>query len=277
MTASITAENLGIPHVMSSDLPAEQLMRLAALLDRPHEYRPGEHVPLLWHWALFAPAPRSSALGEDGHPSLPVDAPTAGLPRRMFAGGQTRQLRPLLLGRNATRFAHVVKAEEKVGRSGRLLVVTVSYEIHQDGAVAIHEEQHLIYREAGSSIPAPGDERTKPPATPGWRERITLDRVTLFRFSAATFNSHRIHYDEAYARDVEGYPGIVVHGPLTALLLAETAAEHLGRNLAAFSFKATAPLFEGKAFFAVGSVDNGCAQLEAIRGDGTVAMSATAS
>ena len=277
MTAPISAADLGLPTETSSELPAEQVQRLAATLNRSARLRPEDPLPLLWHWAAFTPEVPSAALGPDGHPLLNADAPLAVLPRRMFAGGRIHRHHPLVVGRHTVRTATVRDAKEKAGRSGRLLIVEVVYEFHQDGRLAITEHQDLVYREASSALPALGAPAAIAPESSGWRDEVTVDRVTLFRFSAATFNAHRIHYDEAYARDAEGYPGLVVHGPLTALLLAGSAAQHLGAELTRFAFRATAPLFEGQRFFIVGEfVDDG-ASLWAIRHDGVPAMSATAS
>lgn len=278
MTAPITATDLGLPTEASSDLPAEQLQRLAATLNRSDRLRTGDPLPLLWHWAAFTPEAPSAALGPDGHPLPVTGAPMAGLPRRMFAGGRIHRHHPLVVGRPTVRTATVLDANEKSGRSGRLLIVEVAYEFHQDGRLAITEHQDLIYREAAAPGPAAvGRPSEAAPETSGWRDEVTVDRVTLFRFSAATFNAHRIHYDDAYARDVEGYPGLVVHGPLTALLLAGSATEHLAAEPTRFAFRATAPLFEGHRFFTVGELDGEAASLRAIRDDGVVAMSATAS
>ena len=275
MSCAVTVEDLGFSEVTTSDVAAEQVSRLAAALDRSNELSVGDHVPLLWHWALFTPTLPNSELGDDGHPRRPLEAATAGFPRRMFAGGETRQIRPLILGRQATRHASILDVQQKSGRSGQLLVVTVAFEVQQNGNVAIVEEQTLIYREATSPLLDPSLKPQVVPRASGWREEITVDRVTLFRFSAATFNAHRIHYDEVYARQKEDYPGLVVQGPLTALLLAESAAEHLGRDLQKFSFRATAPLFEGQRFYLLGEWDGLGALLKAVRGDGAVAMSAS--
>ena len=277
MTPLISAADLGLPTEACSELPAEQLQRLAATLNRSARLRAGDPLPLMWHWAAFTPEVPSAALGPDGHPALRADTPTAELPRRMFAGGRIHRHHPLVVGRRTVRTATVLDTQEKVGRSGRLLVVEVAYEFYQDGRLALTEHQNLVYREASSTPPAIGAPSATAPESSGWRDEVKVDRVTLFRFSAATFNAHRIHYDDAYARDGEGYPGLVVHGPLTALLLAGSAAEHLGVELTRFAFRATAPLFEGHRFFIVGELDGEEASLRAIRDDGVVAMTAIAS
>lgn len=277
MNSEITVAELGIPETAVSAAPAASLERLAAALNLRERPGAGDDLPLLWHWALFTPAAPNDELGPDGHVRLPHDAPTAMFPRRMFAGGSTRQLRPVTIGVDITRHAETRSVQEKSGRSGRLLIVTVGYELHQHGSPCVLEEQQLVYREPGSPIPDPADERQVAPESAGWVEPVTLGEVALFRFSAATFNGHRIHYDERYAKEVEGYPGLVVHGPLTALLLAHSARRHLRRPLTQFRFRATAPLFHGQTFYLCGESDTTGAELSAVRGDGATAMTAHAS
>ena len=275
MTAALALADLGIAERARSGLPTEQLERLAATLDLPRSPAGGA-IPLLWHWAFFPATVPTSDLGVDGHPRLPAAGATQGLPRRMFAGGRVRSLAALRPDVPAERRARLVAAVPKVGRSGRLLLVTVRYELHQGGRLVREEEQSLVYREQGAAMPLPtGSEQ---PASPrrGWREQITVDRVRLFRFSAVTFNSHRIHYDADYAAAVEGYPGLVVHGPLVAMLLSESARVHTGREVTAFEFRATAPLFEGEPFWVLGQPDGDRISLSAVRGDATTAMHATA-
>lgn len=275
MTEAVRATDLGIAEHADSALSTEQAERLAATLDVDDPPPEGAALPLLWHWAYFTPTAASADLGPDGHPRLPADGPTSGLPRRMFAGGEVRELAPLLAGIPAERSARLTALEPKTGRSGRLLLATVETEIIQGGETKLIEQQTLVYREPGAPLPAPRGSHT--PATPagGWCERHTLDRVRLFRFSAVTFNAHRIHYDAEYATGEEGYPGLVVHGPLIALLLAESARTRMG-PLSRFRFRATAPLFEGLAFSIVGEPADGELNLTAIRNDGQTAMEATA-
>ena len=273
MSAEITAADLGLEPVRA-ELSVAHARRLAATLDVAEDLAEGSPVPLLWHWAFFVPDAPTTALGADGHPRLPDAAPTAGLPRRMWAGGRVRSHGELLLGRPAERRSEVVRAERKSGRSGELLVVTVAHEVRQDGELRISEEQDLIYRAASSeATPAPeGDEQPEVPPG-GWCDRLAVGPPMLFRYSALTFNSHRIHYDEPYATAVEGYPGLVVHGPLTATLLVESARRN-GRSGDRFSFRAAAPLFADLPFTIVGAPGDDGVRLEALRNDGQVAMSA---
>lgn len=275
---AVDIDDLGIPAVMSSVVPAEHADRVAAALDYGRTFRHGDPLPPLWHWTFFTPTAPTAELGHDGHPRLPAASGTAGLPRRMFAGGRMRWPGRLRVGVEAECHAAVVSAGEKAGRSGRLLVVTVRYTFHQDCGVAVEEEQDLIYREpAAQPVPLPSGAHQAPAPDGGWREDVLFGRVALFRFSAVTFNAHRIHYDGEYARDVEGYPRLIVHGPLVALRLAQSAQSRLGEDLSAFAFRATAPLFEGVAFSVVGQIAaEGSAEVTAIRNDGQVAMRATA-
>lgn len=275
MTAELTAEDIGAAAVASAEISAEHVRKIAAVLDADDDLPPGAQLPMLWHWAFFAPVAPTASLGSDGHPRLPAEGPTAGLPRRMWAGGRIRTNFPLVVGTPATRRSRVVSAERKTGRSGELLVVTAEHQISQDGRVAITEEQDLVYRTAsGPPIDAPvGSHRPEVPAG-GWTDEVTMNAVRLFRFSAVTFNSHRIHYDLPYATGEEGYPGLVVHGPLTALLLAESARRR-GRTGSSFSFRASAPLFADLPFTLLGHPrdDSGVA-LQAVRNDGAIAMTA---
>ena len=197
----------------------------------------GEPLPPFFHQAYFWDPQPTPALGSDGHPALGSLIPDMGLPRRMWAGGTLTFHAPLLSGVKALRRTRAVSATRKSGRSGPLAFVTLRHEILQRGTLAVTEDQDLVYRE-------PGTRAADPPRAPlgaALRERRTFETLTLFRYSALTLNGHRIHYDADYARDVEGYPGIVVHGPLLAQHLMLMAERQLGR-LSRFAFRATAPL-----------------------------------
>ena len=193
----------------------------------------------------------------------------------MFAGGRLTSSGGLRPGTPATRHSEMVTAEEKQGRSGGLVVVTVRHRYEQDGEYVLAEEQDLVYLPASTDptpLPEPGGE---PPDGP-WLRTVLPERPLLFRYSALTFNAHRIHYDQAYASAEEGYPGLVVHGPLTATLLADLAADELGRPLGSFSFRARAPLFADQPVTLTGRPDGEDAVLEAVRVDGAAAMTALA-
>lgn len=238
--------------------------------------RPGDPLPPLWHWLFFLSTAAHSHLGPEGHARLGGFLPPVELPRRMFAGGRFTFHRPLRIGEQASRTGTVTRIEEKQGRSGRLVFVMVRYEITGEDGLAIVEEQDLVYREAParSQVPAPG---TGPiPAQP-WSRSVDPDPVMLFRFSALTFNGHRIHYDYPYVTEVEGYPGLIVHGPLTALLLADLARREGPGPLESFSFRARSPLFADGPFTLLGVPgDNRTATLAVWSHDARLAMTAGA-
>ncbi len=249
----------------------------AALFGRSDlEVATGRVLPALWHWFYFLPMADQARLSEDGHPERGDFMPPVPLPRRMFAGARARFVRPLVLGRPARRVSEIRSVAMKRGRSGDLAFVTVGHTIHQDGAVCVEEERDIVYREAGGAVPAP--ERAEPHAVDAgvWEEWVEPDPPMLFRFSALTFNAHRIHYDRPYAMQVEGYPGLVVHGPLTAMLLAELVRQHDRRPLAAFSFRGRAPLFDLSPVRLLGRPGGAKVELEARGGDDRRALTAIA-
>ncbi len=255
---------------------------VAALLDRDgRPFGEGDPLPNLWHWFYFLPRVPMSAIGADGHPERGGFLPPVDLPRRMFAGARLRFLSPLLAGRPAVRDAEVTGIREKSGASGRLVFVTVRTRISQGATLCLEEEQDIVYREAGTAVPAPvvlPDDRLPTVPDGAVVRTIRPDPVLLFRFSALTFNGHRIHYDRPYATGVEGYPGLVVHGPLTALLLLTLAEAHTGRRATGFGFRGRAPLFDLAPFrlVAMPAPDGNTVALEAQGPDGTVALSADA-
>jgi 3-methylfumaryl-CoA hydratase len=250
----------------------------ASLFDREEvEVGPGTVLPPLWHWFYFLPTAPQSRLSRDGHPERGGFMPPIPLPRRMFAGARARFLRPLVTGRPARRESEILDVALKSGRSGDLAFVTVAHRIEQDGETCIEEERDIVYREEGEPVPAPA--QVEPAAAePGtWERRVAADPRLLFRFSALTFNAHRIHYDRTYATEVEGYPGLVVHGPLTAMLLAEMVRAHDPRPLASFSFRGRAPLFDLAPFRLLGHPGPDGVQLEARGPDDRPALTASAS
>ncbi|MFE4963816.1 MaoC family dehydratase N-terminal domain-containing protein [Streptomyces sp. NPDC056660] len=224
---------------------------LAAVLDVPRTApAEGEPLPPLWHWLYFLEAPAQRELGADGHPAHGRFLPPIPDRTRMFAGGRLRVEHPLLVGRSAERRSELADVAIKQGRSGELAFVTVRHEVRQLDRTCLVEEQDLVYRSGRATRP----ERTaSAPAAAqaslsGDRQlTLTPDPVLLFRFSALTGNAHRIHYDEPYARHVEGYPGLVVHGPLLAVAMLETVRRHhSGRRVAALSYRLRAPVFAGE-------------------------------
>ena len=229
--------------------PAEALAGLLGV-PAPDQGR----LPLLWHWAYLLDRPPQAILGADGHPArdaIPTP-PGPGL-RRMFAGGRASQHGPLRTGAEATRRTWQASSARKQGRSGPLHFITVRSEISQDGQVVITEEQDLVYREpAPAPDPQPpADGQATPAGARDWP--VEVNPVLLFRFSALTYNAHRIHYDRDYAR-AEGYPGLLVHGPLQALLMAELARPELPAQCD-YSYRLVAPLFDGQGLIISAATD----------------------
>jgi 3-methylfumaryl-CoA hydratase len=207
----------------------------------------GEALPLLWHWLYLLDRPPQADLGPDGHAVRgTIPAPPEPGRRRMWAGGRVRALGPLRCGQTATKRSSVLSVQHKQGRSGPLTFVVVSHQIVQDGQPVIDEEQDLVYREAASPPQPPPEpssaEPVLPPAAGEWS--LQVSPTLLFRFSALTYNAHRIHYDRDYARDVEGYPGLLTHGPLQALVMAEAARAHGYGVTLSFDYRLTSPLFD---------------------------------
>lgn len=238
-------EWIGREEVVHDALSAEQALSAAAMLDLdPTPYAVGGALPVLWHWFYFLPRAPQQRLSGDGHPERGGFLPPIPLPRRMFAGARLTIHRPLTLGAPATRTGTIVGVSEKHGKSGALAFVTVRYRFAQQGLLCVEEEQDIVYREPGAPVPAP-QPRALPALLDGaWSRPVQPDTRLLFRFSALTFNAHRIHYDRPYAMQEEGYPGLVVHGPLIAVLLADLVRRHDARRIGAFSFKGLAPLFD---------------------------------
>lgn len=249
----------------------------ATLEDAEAEFPDGAALPPLWHWFHFLPKAPQSRIGADGHPERGGFLPPIPLPRRMFAGARVRFFTPLVVGRPAVREGVIRSVSQKSGRSGTLAFVTVGYVIRQDGRLCLEEEQDIVYREPGAPVPAPVPLPSLPaPPQGAWTETINPDPVLLFRFSALTFNGHRIHYDRPYATGIEGYPGLVVHGPLTAMLLVRLVRRNAARPVQAFSFRGLAPLFDLAPFRLIGRPDGDTVALEAQGPDGKAAMSAEA-
>ena len=243
-------------------------------LDRPAP-GPGDPLPPGWHWMHFLEAARRSELGPDGHPATGGFMPKVAEPRRMWAGGRLEFSGPLPIGAEAEKTSTIANVAQKAGRSGRLTFVTVRHEIRAGAAPAVIEEQDIVYR----NDPPPGSPRPEPKPAPEGAERERAwrcDSTILFRYSALTFNGHRIHYDLAHAREVEGYPGLVVHGPLLATLLMDLGAEMLGRPLARFAFRATAPVFADEPFACCGRAEGEGLALWVRGEDGRLAMQAEA-
>ncbi|HEX5406790.1 MAG TPA: hypothetical protein VFX16_31330 [Pseudonocardiaceae bacterium] len=237
---------------------------LAALLDLPAPVGP---LPPLWHWLGFLDHPRQSELGEDGHPADGHFLPPIPERRRMIAGGRIRVHASLPVDEPITRMSTLDRVTVKHGRSGDMAFVTVRHDYRvESGGIAVTEEQDVVYRSQGA-----GQARAvvRPPAEAApetdWRFEITPDPAMLFRFSALTYNTHRIHYDEPYVTGVEGFPGLVVHGPLLALLLLEIPRRFVpDRRVASFDYRLMTPSFAGDRLVVGGSASGGSASGDTI-------------
>ena len=254
------------------------LEAMAATLDRADPApAPGDPVPPLWHWLYFAPIARHAELGPDGHPRRGGFLPPVDLPRRMWAGGRLDFERPLRADQSAERRSRIDSVQVKRGRSGELVFVAVEHEFHAAQGLALSERHDIVYR-AAPRPDAPAPAPAAPPGPAAFEREISPDPVLLFRYSALTFNGHRIHYDRPYATEVEAYPGLVVHGPLIATLLVDLLRrERPGLDLRRFEFKAVRPVFDTGPFRLCGQdLGEGRFRLWAEDGEGWLAMAAEA-
>ena len=232
----------------------------------------GETLPCLWHWIYFLEAASREDIGEDGHPSRGGFMPPIDCARRMFAGGRVTILNPLRLGGRASLTETILRVEQKRGGDSPLWLATLGCDYEQEGQVCIREERDLVYLDAAPSA-APTDVQAIPQDA-AWRADCKPDPVMLMRYSALTFNSHRIHYDADYCRDVEGYPERVVHGPLTATLLLELGLQAGAGAVTGFSFRALSPLFVNAPIRLRADPAEGGLVANAYTPQGRVAMSA---
>jgi 3-methylfumaryl-CoA hydratase len=255
------------------------LLRLTLARDEP-ELQQGDVLPAGWHILSFLPQFRPDELRPDGSPRDAGVVPAMPLPRRMFAGEHLRFHRPLRIGDVLRRETELADITMKAGGTGTLVFATVVNRIFGPGGLALEEERRTVFREevkAGDRNRAP--RREAAPTDVAWRRTVVPEPILLFRFSALTFNSHRIHYDRPWAMDVEGYPGLVVHGPLTSTLLIDFARDHHpGRTFRTYTTQARAPLFDTAAFELRGrpTPDGRGCELWAVTPGATVAMSAQA-
>ena len=232
---------------------------LAATLDREDPpYTDGMALPPMWHLVHFLPLARMSGLGPDGHPKRGGFLPPVPLPRRMWAGGRFVFKRPLIIGDAAQRQSSILSVEHKEGRGGPLVFVKVGFEFRDSQGIALTEERDIVYREA-QAPGAPQSAGQPAPADAAWERIIHPDPVLLFRYSALTFNGHRIHYDHRFVTEQEGYPGLIVHGPLIATLLVDLLRRARPEaTLETFAFRAVKPLFAPGEFAVCGApAENG--------------------
>jgi 3-methylfumaryl-CoA hydratase len=280
--------NINVPHLkqwigrtetLTDRISAAPLRALAATLDRDDPLpRDGDEVPPCWHWLFFLPTPRQSELGFDGHPRRGGYLPPVPLARRMWAGSRLRWNRPLRAGGSYTRTSRIASVDCKMGQTGPLVFVKVRHEIADETGLMILEDQDIVYCDppkAGAAARA-GEPA---PAQHAWSRDLHADTVLLLRYSALTFNAHRIHYDRGYATEQEGYPGLVVHGPLLATLLLDLLRRNLSNAcVRGFTFRAVQPTFDTAPFAICGSYGAGDTSVDLWirRGDGALAMKAKA-
>jgi 3-methylfumaryl-CoA hydratase len=272
---------IGRSETVTDVVTATPYAAFSATLDRPAD-RPsvGTALPPLWHWLYFLPLHRQSEIGPDGHAKRGGFLPPVPLPRRMWAGSQFEFHAPLRIGDAIARTSTIADVTEKSGRTGPLVFVKVRHEIRRrdERAIAITEFHDIVYREA----PKPADVAPPPrPAPTGsrWERTWVPDDVLLFRYSALTFNGHRIHYDRRYVTEVEGYPGLIVHGPLIATLLLDLLRREMpDADVARYEFRAIRPVFDIHSFTVCGEplADGGTVRLWARDHEGFLAMEATA-
>ena len=261
---------LGKSQTVVDRMDPGHVARVAVTLGRPIPEL-GAVLPALWHWAFFLETVPIAQTGTDGHPARGSLLPPADNRNRMWAGGRVNFDGGLLVGTEAHKTSTVTAIKEKAGRTGSLLFVTVKHDIVQNGKLVVSEEQDIVYREPSP----PKLQGTEPAPASQWKQPVDPTAVLLFRYSAVTFNSHRIHYDFSYVTEKEGYPGLVIHGPLIATLMCQAFAQaHPGATLKHLSYRGLRPLIAPMAFDVAGSVTApGEAKLWAEQ-DGTLAHQA---
>ncbi|MEK9755351.1 MAG: MaoC family dehydratase N-terminal domain-containing protein [Rhodospirillaceae bacterium] len=261
-------------------IAAAPMAGLAATLDFADVDTPGEGdpVPPAGHWMYFLPKAPMRELGPDGHPHRGGFLPPVELPRRMWAGGRIEFVRPLLIGAPARRLSTIKDVTHKQGASGNLVFVVVEHQVLDADGLCIREEHDIVYRDsAAPGAPPPPEKRAPEGAV--WSRKIEPDPVLLFRYSALTFNGHRIHYDLKYVTEEEGYPGLIVHGPLIATLLLDLCRrQRPDAALSHFDYRAMSPVFDTGPFTVNGrpSDDGATAALWATTNAGGLAMKAEA-
>ncbi len=268
---------VGREQVSEQTLDPFPVRALAGLLDRATAPGAGDALPLPWHWLYFLDTPARAQIGHDGHPQRGGFLPPVPLPRRMWAAGRLQPHAPLVIGHAARKVSTVRSVDLKEGKSGPLVFVTVDHALSQDGRLCLQEEQNIVYREAPLG-PAPLPPGEPAPVRADWQRALVPDASLLFRYSALTYNGHRIHYDRDYAVREEFYPALVVHGPLLATLLLDLLqAERGDAVLASFSFRALRPAFDGVPLAVCGQPAGQGAELWTRGPDGFIGMKASAS
>ncbi len=247
---------IGRQKTQQDGIDRQRIQTMAATLDISPDFNNGDNLPPLWHWILFNDIHRASELAEDGHARKGAFLPPIELPRRMWAGGRFEFLQPLIVGDKIKRVSTIKDIKLKNGKSGALAFVTVEHEIRAEAGGHWVEEHDIVYREAANAPWQELAEVVVDDEVADWSKEILANPVLLFRYSALTFNGHRIHYDRVYCQQQEGYPGLIVHGPLTATLLLELLREKLPQAIVRkFKFRALHPLFDHLPFSIHGRVE----------------------
>ena len=266
---------IGKEECRSEVLSPSLVERFYATLGSVKPVSEGGEAPLMVHFCLAQPVAGLDRLGPDGHPMRGGFLPPVPLPRRMWAGGEMTFLEPLPIGAQVKRHSTIRHIEEKQGNSGRLCFVTVQHDISADGTLAVREQQHIVYRDPPAAGAVTPDAAA--PAEQGVHVlEVTPSTTMLFRYSALTFNGHRIHYDVPYARDIEGYDGLVVHGPMQATIMAQMAADLRGSPPTGFQYRGRSPLFCDQTFTVNAAPSDTGMLLWTARPNGPVAMQAEA-
>jgi len=285
MTAQF-ADKLDLDHLRqwigrtaeATDVVTAQLVKglRGTLFQEIGEPKVGDAAPFTAHWCLGQPVFPMSELGPDGHPTRGGFLPPVPLPRRMWAGGQLEFLDPLRVGDEPKRTSRITDVTVKSGSTGQLCFVSVEHLLTTGRGLAIRERQDIVYRDMGGAPPASAKAAT-PPAAAQHRETHISDPVLLFRYSALTFNGHRIHYDRDYVTRVEGYPGLIFHGPLQAAFIVELAAKlHGGTPPKKFIYRGVQPLFEGSEFSVNANTTDTGMELWTANAEGQPTMKGTA-
>lgn len=265
------------PHISTDRLDNAQAIRLAHTLDVDERALSAGELPLPWHWVYFPDWPPTAHLAADGHPADGRFQPPIPHRRRMFAGSHLKLNAPLHVDVETEKRSGVERVTQKHGRSGVMLFVTVCSQYFQRGDLTLTERQTIVYRSDQNAQRPPRRAADTAVGAATWTEQRAPTAATLFRYSALTFNSHRIHYDQAYAREVEGYPDLVIQGPLLATYMAELARRTTGRTLREFGFRLNRPLYLGDRFHVKGElVAEGSMRLRIVSGDNVEHVTGTA-
>ena len=270
---------VGRTETLRARINEEPVQLLASLLDRRFdEMSPDGTLPPLWHWLIVPPPVRQSEIGPDGHPKRGTFLPPITYPRRMFAGSNVKFTGQLRVGDDVERVTTIKSITPKSGRSGKLIFVTLKHALEGPRGLALTEEANLVFRETdgAKSVSIEKQADHGKPTEFLVVETINPDPVLLFRYSVATNNTHRIHYDLEYVRTVEGYPNLIVHGPLQAIMLADLAARYLRSPLKSFAFRIVKPLFLGNSFYCVARDNDGTTTLQTLNAAHDTCTSATA-